>query len=73
MILELNSMEELLIIAHLSYFIQSLTAQTRSRESSLSSSGHSTPRMNVTSLPPGFIGNNNDGNDVTVEGTAIID
>ena len=24
--------------------------------------------MNVTSLPPGFVGNSNDGNDITIEG-----
>ena len=49
------------------------TAEARSRGSSRSSSGHSTPRKNVASLPPGFIGNSYEGNDITVEGTAIIE
>ena len=48
-----------------------LAAQTGSRDSSRPSSGHSTPRMNVTSLPPGYMGNNNDGNDITVEGESF--
>lgn len=41
--------------------------QTGSRDSSRPSSGHSTPKMNVTLLPPGYAGNSNDGNDITVE------
>lgn len=52
--------------------LYNLLLPARSRGSSSgSSSGHNTPKMNVTSLPPGFIGNNNDGHDVTIEGTTI--
>ena len=46
-------------------------ANGESGDSSRSGSGHSTPRVNVTSLPPGFIGNSNDGNDITIEGMVV--
>ena len=48
----------------------SVSAHTGSHDSSRSGSGYSTPRVNVMSLPPGFMGNNG-GNDITIEGTTL--
>ena len=43
-------------------------AHNESGDSTRSGSGHSTPKVSVTSLPPGFVGDSNDGNDITIEG-----
>ena len=43
-------------------------AHNESGDSTRSGSGHSTPKVSVTSLPPGFVGDSNDGSDITIEG-----
>ena len=43
-------------------------AHNESGDSTRSGSGHSTPKGSVTSRPPGFVGDSNDGNDITIEG-----
>ena len=48
--------------------IHLFAAHNESGDSTRSGSGHSTPKVSVTSLPPGFVGNSNDGNDITIEG-----
>lgn len=57
-------------VSHLAN-VHLFAAHNESDDSTRSGSGHSTPRVTVTSLPPGFVQNNNDGNDITIEGIVL--